>query len=113
MKKVKLSKDYFEAMEYLDKKVKFKDLIIKQVNGKFSTPILKVLHEMDTIDFLNALQYGYELDISPKELIEMKYVETIKLMNNNILDDNTWYELNGRKTTIEELNKILKLELNL
>lgn len=113
MEKVKLEKKYFEAMEALDKRVDFKNLITYQVCSGFSNPIVKSLNELDTITFVNALQYGFELEKSPKEKVESLYKEINKTMNDNTLSDFNWFELQGKRLAIKELNSILNLGLNL
>lgn len=113
VEKVKLPKDYFNAMEKLDKRTPFKTLIRTQVNRAFIHSDIKILNDLDTVIFVNALQYGYELKVSPKELVENKYHEIIKIMTDDVLPDNNWYELRGKKLAMEDLNEILKLGLNL
>jgi len=113
VEKVKLAKEYFEAMERLDKRTPFKILIRIQVNKDFTQEKLEILNDLDTVIFVNALQYGYELKVSPKELVENKYHEIMKIISYDVIPDNNWYELNGIRLAIEDLNETLNLGLSL
>jgi len=114
MKKVKVSKEQYTALSKLERGGMPLDILIySKVTSGFSTTPFYSLLSMNHIDFINALQFGYEVEQPPEEwAIEQYKIACNKFDNPFISDGERGLQL-GWRQAIYTMNEKFKLGLQL
>lgn len=114
MKKVKVSKEQYTALSKLERGSMPLDILIySKVTAGFSTTSFYSLLSMSHIDFINALQFGYEVEVSPEKWATEQYNIACNKFDNPFISDVERGLQLGWCQAISAMNEKFKLGLEL
>jgi len=114
MKKVKVSKEQYTALSKLERGgLPLDTLIYSKATGGFSTTSFYSVMSMSHIDFINALQFGYEVEVSPEEWATEQYNIACNKFDNPFISDGERGLQLGWRQAIYTMNEKFKLGLEL